>query len=36
MLGDILNASDNVDYQGDYGFRGSFVKIPPTGIDDYI
>ena len=35
MLGDILNAGDNVDDQEDYGFRGSFFKIPPTVIDDY-
>ena len=36
MLGDILNAGDNVDDQVDYAFRGSFFKIPPTFIYDYI
>ena len=35
LLGDILNAGDNVDDQEDYGFRGSFFKISPTVIDDY-
>ena len=35
LLGDILNAGDNVDDQEDYGFRGSFLKIVPTLIDDY-
>ena len=35
MLGDILNAGDNVDDQEDYGFRGSFFKIALTVIDDY-
>ena len=35
LLGDILNAGDNVDDQEDYGFRGSFFKIAPTLIDDY-
>ena len=33
LLGDILNAGDNVDYQEDYGFTGSFSKIAPTIID---
>ena len=35
LLGDILNADDNVDYKEDYGFRGSFFKISPTFIDEY-
>ena len=35
MLGDILNAGDNVDDQDGYGFTGSFFKIPPTIIYDY-
>ena len=35
MLGDILNAGDNVEDQEDYGFTGSFFKIPPTVIYDY-
>ena len=35
VLGDILNAGDNVKYQEDYGFTGSFFKITPTAIDDY-
>ena len=35
LLGDILNDGDNVYDQEDYGFRGSFVKISPTVIDDY-
>ena len=35
ILGDILNAGDNVDDQEDHGFRGSFFKIAPTVIDDY-
>ena len=35
LLGDILNAGDNVYYQTDYGFTGSFFKISPTVINDY-
>ena len=35
MLGNILNAGDNVNDQEDYGFRESFFKIAPTVIDDY-
>ena len=35
MRGDILNASDNVDDQEDFGFTGSYLKIAPTFIDDY-
>ena len=35
LLGDILNAGDNVDDQEDYGFTGSFYKLAPTVIDDY-
>ena len=27
LLGDVLNAGDNVEYQEDYGFTGSFFKI---------
>ena len=34
-LGDILNASDNVEYQEYYGSTGLFFKICPTVIDDY-
>ena len=34
-MGEILNAGDNVDDQGDFGFTGSYFKIPPTVIDDY-
>ena len=36
LLGDILNAVDNFEYQEDYGFIGSIFKIAPTVIDDYI
>ena len=35
LVGDILNAGDNFDDKKDYGFRGSFIKIAPTVIDDY-
>ena len=35
LLGDILNSGGNVDYQEDYGFRGSFFKTAPTVIDDF-
>ena len=35
MLGDILNAGDNVEDQEGYWFTGSFFKIPPTIIYDY-
>ena len=35
MVGGILNAGDNVDYQEYYGFRGSCFKIAPTVIDNY-
>ena len=35
MSGDILNASDNVDDQEGYGFRGSLLKITSTVIYDY-
>ena len=35
MIGEILNAGDNVDDQEDYGFTGSYFKIAPTNIDDY-
>ena len=35
LLGDVLNAGDNVDDQEDYGFRGSIFNIDPTVIDDY-
>ena len=30
-----MNTVDNVYDQEDYGFRGSFLKIIPTVIDDY-
>ena len=29
LLGVILNAGDNIDYQEDYGFRGSYFNPPP-------
>ena len=35
MLGDILNAGDNVEDQEGYWFTGSFFKISPTIIYDY-
>ena len=35
MMGEILNAGDHVDDQEDFGFKGSYFKIPPTVIDDY-
>ena len=35
MIGEILNAGDNVDDQEDFEFTGSQFKIPPTVIDDY-
>ena len=35
MLGDILNAVDNVYDKEDYGFRGTFFQIAPTLVDDY-
>ena len=35
LLGDILNADDNVDDQEDSGFTRSLLKIAPTVIDDY-
>ena len=35
LLGDILNAGDNVEYQEYYGITGSFFKIVSTVIDDY-
>ena len=35
MIGEILNAVDNVDDQEDFGFTGSYFKISPTVIDDY-
>ena len=35
LLGDILNAGDNVDDEEDYGFTESFFKISPSVIDDY-
>ena len=35
MLGDVLNAGDNVDDQEDYGFTGSIFNIAPTVIDHY-
>ena len=35
MIGEILNAGDNVDDQEDFGFTGSCFKIVPTNIDDY-
>ena len=28
VLGDILNACENVEYQEDYGFSASFSKLP--------
>ena len=35
LLGNILNSSDNVYGQEDYGFGGSYFRIAPTVIDDY-
>ena len=35
LLGDIFNAGDNVKYQEDYRFTGSYFNISPTVIDDY-
>ena len=35
LLGDILNAGDNVYDQENYGFTGSFFKISPIVTDDY-
>ena len=35
LLGDILNAGDNVYDQEGYRFRGSDFRIAPTVIDDY-
>ena len=35
MIGEILNAGDNVDDQKGFGFTGSYLKIFPTVIDDY-
>ena len=34
-MDEILNAGDNVDYQEDFGFTGSYYKISHTVIDDY-
>ena len=35
MIGEILNAGDNVDNQEDSGFTGPNLKIPPTVTDAY-
>ena len=35
MIGDILNAGDNVNDQEKFGFIESYFKIAPTNIDDY-
>ena len=35
MIGEILNAGDNVDDQDISGFTESFFKIAPTNIDEY-
>ena len=35
MIGEILNAGDNVDDQENFGFTESYFKIAPTNIDDY-
>ena len=35
MIGKILNTGDNVDDQEDFWFKGSYLKIAPTVIDDY-
>ena len=32
MIGEILNADENVDDQEDFGFTGSYLKIAPTYI----
>ena len=36
MIGEILNAGDNVDDQENFGFTASYFKIVPTNIYDYI
>ena len=36
MIGEILNSGDNVNDQEDSWFIGSYLKIAPTVIDDYI
>ena len=35
MIGEVLNAGDNVDDQEYFGFTGSYFNISPTDIDDY-
>ena len=35
IIGEILNAGDNVDDQEYFGFTGSYFKIAPTVIDEY-
>ena len=35
MIGEIFNSGDNVDYQEDSWFTGSYLKTPPTNIYDY-
>ena len=35
MIGKILNTGDNVDDQEYFWFKGSYLKIAPTVIDDY-
>ena len=35
MIGEIFNSGDNVDDQEDSWFTGSYLKPPPTNIDDY-
>ena len=34
MIGEILNASENVDNQESFGFTGSYFRIAPTNIDN--
>ena len=35
MIGEILNADDNIDDQEDFGFTGSYFNIASPVIDDY-
>ena len=34
MSGDILNADENIEYEDEYGFTGSFLNPPPIIIDN--
>ena len=35
MIGEIFNSGDNVDYQEDSWFTGSYLKTPTTNIYEY-